>query len=141
MPHIVITYTPNLETKTDFGVLCRSLAVAMLSVNNHHQVDGKPIFPLGGTRVFAVPSAHYAVADGNPPPGKEFGFVYIYLRMAKGRPPEVLQGVGDIVGAAVKSHFALLLEQHLVGVTFQIDEGHEVFDLKYSSLHPYFTKP
>jgi 5-carboxymethyl-2-hydroxymuconate isomerase len=26
MPHCVILYTPNLEPKTDVGVLCRALA-------------------------------------------------------------------------------------------------------------------
>jgi 5-carboxymethyl-2-hydroxymuconate isomerase len=139
MPHIVITYTPNLESKSNFSLLCRSLADAMLSVNEHHQEAGKPIFPIGGTRVFAVPAAHFAVADGPPPPDKEFGFVYIYLRMAKGRTPVVHRAVGEAVGNAVRAHFAPLIAQHLVGITFQIDEGHEVFDLKYSSLHPHFS--
>ncbi len=139
MPHIVIHYTPNLESKTDMSGLCRSLADAMLSVPFDPQADGKPVFPIGGTRVFAVPAAHYAVADGKPPADKEFGFVYINLRMAKGRSAAVHALVGETVGAAVKHHFAPLLEAHLVGVTFQIDEGHEVFDLKYSSLHPYFA--
>jgi 5-carboxymethyl-2-hydroxymuconate isomerase len=139
MPHIVITYTPNLESKSDFSVLCRSLADAMLSVNEHHQESGKPIFQVGGTRVFALPAAHFAVADGQAPTGKEFGFVYVYMRMAKGRTSQVHDAVGLAVGEALKAHFAPLIARHLVGITFQIDEGHEVFDLKYSSLHPYFN--
>jgi 5-carboxymethyl-2-hydroxymuconate isomerase len=134
MPHIVIHYTPNLEKKTDLSLLCRSLADAMLSVYD----DGKPVFPAGGTRVFAHAAAHFAVAQGEPPPGKEFGFVYVSLRMAKGRAAQVHETVGAAVSEAIKRHFAPLIEKHLVGVTFQIDEGHEVFDLKYSSLHPYF---
>jgi 5-carboxymethyl-2-hydroxymuconate isomerase len=142
MPHIVIHYTPNLELKTDMSALCRSLADAMLNlpveVLSDPSSGGKPIFPVGGTRVFAVPAAHYAVADGKPPADKEYGFVYINLRMAKGRSAAVHTLVGETVAAAVKRHFAPLLAAHLVGVTFQIDEGHEVFDLKYSSLHPYF---
>jgi 5-carboxymethyl-2-hydroxymuconate isomerase len=134
MPHIVIHYTPNLETHTNISILCRSLADAMLSVHD----EGKAVFPMGGTRVFAHCATHFAVAQGEPPAGKEYGFVYISLRMAKGRSPVVHQAVGATVSDAVKRHFAPLLEKHLVGVTFQIDEGHEVFDLKYSSLHPYF---
>ena len=31
MPHLVILYTPNLETKTDMTVLCRALADTMLA--------------------------------------------------------------------------------------------------------------
>jgi 5-carboxymethyl-2-hydroxymuconate isomerase len=136
MPHIVIHYTPNLESQSNMGTLCRSLADAMLSV----QDEGKPVFPIGGTRVFAHPAAHFAVAQGTPPSGKQFGFVYVSLRMAKGRSAQVHEAVGAAVSQAIKQHFAALLEKHLVGVTFQIDEGHEVFDLKYSSLHPYFQK-
>jgi 5-carboxymethyl-2-hydroxymuconate isomerase len=136
MPHIVIHYTPNLELQTDMSRLCRSLADAMLSVTD----DGKPVFPIGGTRVFAHAATHFAVAQGAPPLDKEFGFVYVSLRMAKGRSAQIHQDVGAAVGDAVKRHFAPLLEKHLVGVTFQIDEGHEVFDLKYSSLHPYFQE-
>jgi 5-carboxymethyl-2-hydroxymuconate isomerase len=134
MPHIVIHYTPNLETQTEMTSLCRALADAMLSVHD----EGKPVFPTGGTRVFAHPAAHFAVAQGEPPQGKEFGFVYVSLRMAKGRTAQVHEAVGTAVSSAIKKHFAPLIEKHLVGVTFQIDVGHEVFDLKYSSLHPYF---
>jgi 5-carboxymethyl-2-hydroxymuconate isomerase len=134
MPHIVIHYTPNLENQTDMSALCRSLADAMLSVRD----DDKPVFPVGGTRVFAHAAAHFAVAQGTPPKGKEFGFVYVSLRMAKGRSAQVHEAVGSSVSDAIKKHFAPLIEKHLVGVTFQIDEGLEVFDLKYSSLHPYF---
>ncbi len=100
---------------------------------------GQPVYPVGGARVFAVKADHFAVADSLPPPSKEYGFVYLNLRMAKGRTASVHQRAGEIVSVVVKEHFAPLIAAHLVGITFQIDEGHEVFDLKYSSLHPHFS--
>ena len=61
MPHVVILYTGNLEPHVDMGSLCRKLADTMLAV---HAEDGAQVFPTGGTRVFAYPAPHHAVADG-----------------------------------------------------------------------------
>ena len=47
---------------------------------------------------------------------------------------------GQAVTDAAKVHFAPVLAKRLVGLTLQIDEGHEVFDGKHSTLHPLFNK-
>jgi 5-carboxymethyl-2-hydroxymuconate isomerase len=61
--------------------------------------------------------------------------------MAKGRSAKVHADVGRALEATVKAHFAQLLAHRHIGITLQIDEGHEVFDAKNSSLHPLFLKP
>jgi 5-carboxymethyl-2-hydroxymuconate isomerase len=142
MPHLVILYTPNLERKTDMTALCRSLADVMLAVRDE---NGRQVFPNGGTRVLAYPAAHYAVADGGAA-GKaaggsgEYAFVYMNLRMAKGRSAATHKAAGEAVSAAAQAHFATLLAAEHIGITMQLDEGHEVFDAKHSSLHPLFNK-
>ncbi len=150
MPHLVILYTPNLDKSEsgaaqgglDMTALCRALADVMLAQRDE---AGAAVFPPGGTRVLAYPAAHYALADGGAA-GRaaggsgEYGFVYMNLRMARGRSTAVHQGIGRALEACVKSHFAPLFEKQHVGVTLQIDEGHEVFDAKNSSLHPLFAK-
>ncbi len=78
MPHLVILYTPNIEAETDMSALCRTLADTMLKQRDE---AGKPVFPIGGTRVLAYPAAHYAVADGKA----DYAFVYLNIRMAAGR--------------------------------------------------------
>jgi 5-carboxymethyl-2-hydroxymuconate isomerase len=132
MPHLVILYTRNLEPRTDMTALCRALADTMLSVKDE---AGRQVFPTGGTRVLAYPAAHHAVADGSG----DFGFVYLNLRMGRGRSPAVKQRAGELLAARVREHFDPLLADHKVGVTLQIDEGAEVFDFKHSSLHPLFN--
>jgi 5-carboxymethyl-2-hydroxymuconate isomerase len=127
-------YTPNLEAETDLTALCRSLADAMLSVRDE---AGAQVFPTGGTRVLAYPAAHFAVADGSG----DFAFCYFNLRMARGRSAAVHQAVGDTVTAAARAHLAPLLARRPVGLTLQVDEGHEVFDAKFGNLHPLFSKP
>jgi 3,4-dihydroxyphenylacetate 2,3-dioxygenase len=58
----------------------------------------------------------------------------------RGRSAATLQAVGQALGTAVKAHFAPALAQHALGLTLQIDEGHEVFDAKLGNLHAVFGK-
>jgi 5-carboxymethyl-2-hydroxymuconate isomerase len=142
MPHLVIYYTPNLDAQMDMTALCRGMADAMLAVRDE---NGQQVFPTGGTRVLAYPTAHYAVADGGAA-GKaaggsgDYAFVYMNLRMGKGRSDATKKIAGHALSAAAQAHFSQLLATQHMGVTVQIDEGQEVFDAKHSSLHPLFAK-
>jgi len=133
MPHLVILYTRNLDTETDMSVLCRSLADAMLSVRDEQDVQ---VFPTGGVRVLAYPAAHSAVADGK----HDYAFVYLNLRMGRGRSATLKQTAGDKLVAVAKAHFAAQFANRYIGVTLQIDEGQELFDAKHSTIHPLFKK-
>jgi 5-carboxymethyl-2-hydroxymuconate isomerase len=133
MPHLVILYTANLDRETDMSALCRTMADTMLAQRDE---TGKQVFPTGGVRVLAYPAAHSAVADGKG----DYGFVYLNLRIARGRSAALQKQMGDALTAAVGAHFAALLAQKPLGITLQIDEGHEVFDGKHSTLHPLFNK-
>lgn len=147
MPHLVILYTPNLdkpasEGGTDMGALCRELCNAMLAVRD--EAD-KQVFPTGGTRVLAYPAAHSAISDGGTAGiaaglGGDYAFVYMNVRMAQGRSAVTHQRVGEALQAVVKAHFAVQLATRAIGITVQVDEGHEVFDAKTSSLHPLFNR-
>lgn len=147
MPHLVILYTPNLDKPAaqggvDMTGLCRALADTMLTVRDEQD---RPVFPTGGTRVLAYPAAHCAVSDGGAAGiaaglGGDYAFVYMNLRMAKGRSAVVHQRVGEALNACVRERFAEQLAKRPIGITVQVDEGHEVFDAKNSSLHPLFNK-
>ena len=145
MPHLVILYTPDLEAGNDglaMTALCRALADTLLAQRDE---AGAPVFPPGGVRVLAYPAAHFAVADGGAAgiaagSSGDYGFIYLKLRMARGRSGEVQQAVGQALQACVQGFAAPLLASRHVGITLQIDEGAEVFDAKLSSLHPLFKK-
>ena len=133
MPHLVILYTPQLDAETDMPALCRTLADTMIGVKDEKQ---QPVFPVGGVRVLAYPAAHSAVADSQ----RDYAFVYLNLRMARGRSEAARKNAGDALAAAVRVHFAPVLAERPVGITLQIDEGAEVFDAKLGNLHPLFNK-
>jgi 5-carboxymethyl-2-hydroxymuconate isomerase len=133
MPHLVLLYTPNLETELDMSGLCRNLADAMVTVRDE---AGAQVFPTGGTRVLAYPAAHFAVADGSG----DFGFCWLNLRMGRGRSEATQQAAGQAVLEAARARFAPVLERRRVGLTLQVDVGAEVFDAKFGNLHPLFNK-
>ena len=134
MPHLVILYTPNLEHETDMTALCRRLADVMLAQRDE---AGQPVFPTGGTRVLAYPAAHYAVADGQA----DYAFVYLNLRMAKGRSDAIKKIAGNALLAGAKAHFDPVFPARHLGLSLQIDESPgQVYDGKHSNLHPLFKK-
>lgn len=147
MPHLVILYSGNLDRPadaggTDMATLCRTLCDALLTVRDEHD---RQVFPTGGTRVLAFPAAHWAIADGGAAGeaagrGGDYAFVYLNLRMAKGRSAAVHQRTGQTIETVAKAHFAAHLAGRAIGITVQVDEGHEVFDAKNSSIHPLFQR-
>ncbi len=135
MPHLVILYSGNLEADADMSAFCRKAADAMLAVRDE---AGRQVFPTGGTRVLAYPSAHHAVADGS----RDFAFVYLNLRMGRGRSAATQQQAGDAILACAKQHFDPLMASRYIGITVQVDESPgQVYDGKHSNIHPLFTPP
>jgi len=150
MPHLVILYTAQLDAEVHMTALCRQMADAMLTVKDE---EGKPVFPTGGTRVLAYPAPHYAVADGgaaglaaaqfdaNPHGGSgDYAFVYLNVRMGRGRSEATQQRAGQTLLEVAKAFFAPVMDQRHIGITLQLDVGPEVFDAKLSNIHPLFTK-
>jgi 5-carboxymethyl-2-hydroxymuconate isomerase len=133
MPHLVILYTHQLDVEADMGALCRHLADTMLTIKDE---AGQSVFPTGGTRVLAYPAAHSAVADGSG----DHAFCYLNLRMGRGRSDAVKQRVGAALAAATRNFFEPVLARRALGLTFQVDEGHEAFDAKIGNLHAVFAK-
>ena len=141
MPHLVILYTGQLDQETDMHALCRTLADTMLRVKDE---DEKQVFPTGGTRVLAYPAAHYAVADGGTAGqaaggSGDYAFVYLNLRMGRGRSETTQQRAGQALIDATREHFADVFAKRHIGITLQVDVGQEVFDAKHSNLHPLFN--
>lgn len=140
MPHLTLLFTPSVDRMVDMPALCQDLANAMRAQVDE---DEKPVFPIGGIRVLAFPAQYSAVADcgsaGRKAGGSgDYGFIYLNLRMGRGRTPATHKKVGDALTAVAKSAFDKALQNEHVGITLQIDEGPEVYDSKTSSLHPLF---
>jgi 5-carboxymethyl-2-hydroxymuconate isomerase len=78
--------------------------------------------------------------DNNPQGGSEdYAFVYLNVRMGKGRSEATQKRAGDTLVAVTQKHFADLFAKRHIGITLQIDVGPEVFDNKHSNIHPLFA--
>ena len=105
MPHLVILYTGQLDAEVNMTTLCRQMADAMLTVKDD---EDKQVFPTGGTRVLAYPAPHYAVADGGAA-GKaaggtgDYAFVYLNVRMGRGRTEATQQRAGQTLLEVAKA--------------------------------------
>src|SRR5512133_570891 len=132
MPHLVILYTANLERETNVTALCRTLADTLLALRDE---SGGQLFPTGGTRVYAYPAHHYAVADSE----RDYAFMYLQLRMAPGRPDAIRKEVGDALLASAKAHLGSLYDRRLLGLTLQIDDTPPAYDARHNNIHPLFT--
>ena len=149
MPQIIIHYTGQLDRETDMGKLCRTLADTMLTILDD---EGKQVFPTGGVRVMAYPAPHYAVADGgeagrranlfpeHPGGCGDYAFVYLNVRMGRGRSASAQQRAGEALTRATHAHFQDVFARRHIGITLQIDVGQEVYDNKHSNIHPLFNK-
>jgi 5-carboxymethyl-2-hydroxymuconate isomerase len=139
MPHLVVVYTPNIET--DFDVLCRTLCDTLVGMRDD---SGKPVYPPGGTRVMAFPAAHYAVADGSG----EYAFMYLNIRIFGNRPAEITKKTGDAVLEAAKSLLKPVIDTLPIGITLQIDETpmdipgelRMSYEDRHNTLHSLFRK-
>jgi 5-carboxymethyl-2-hydroxymuconate isomerase len=143
MPHLVMLYSGNLDRHIDTPALCRALADAMLAVKDE---AGAQVFPFGGTRVLAYPAPHYAIGDGGAAGlaaggSGEYAFMYLNLRMARGRSDATKTKAGNAVLTAAKAFLLPVFATEHIGLTVQVDEGAEVFDGKHSTLHPLFAPP
>lgn len=140
MPHLVLLYSANIETQTDISALCRTLCDTMLAQGD---TTGKQLFPIGGTRVFAYPAPHYAIADGGAAARAagdtgDYAFVYLRLRMSSGRDPSLVQATGDALLEKVKAHFASLFDTNKMGITLHIDEQMPSYEGKFNNLNALF---
>jgi len=133
MPHVVVQYTANLDPEARIGALCKTLAEIIVAQRDG---AGARVFPIGGTRVLAYPTPHFAVADG----AADRAFVYLNVRMAAGRTEALKRRIGDALLARAKQHFDPLIAQRHIGITLQIDEAPgQVYDGKLGNLHPLFN--
>lgn len=124
MPHLTLEYTTNLEAEGRIDLLCQALAATMAELRHD---DGKPVFPLAGTRVLAYPAAAHAV--GGQHEGR--GFVYARLRITPGRDAETLKRSGDAILKSVSDHFASVNVSFPYAVTFHMDEVTPAYEGRY----------
>lgn len=96
MPHLVIEYSADLESKADMPAFLAAMRDAVL--------DAPGEFPLGGTRVRAYRADHHVVADGGA-----HDFMHLTFRIGAGRDLSARRAAAEAIYAAAESYLKPLI--------------------------------
>src|SRR4051795_1288017 len=84
MPHVIVEYSANLESKVRIDALLQVL---------HETVEHSGVAELAGIRTRAARREHFRVADNDP----ANAFVAIYIRVAQGRTLDTRKKLANLV--------------------------------------------
>lgn len=126
MPHQIIEYSANLESRMDIRDLLDGMHRAAA------ETDG---LPLGGLRTRAARRDQYRIADKNP----DHAFVHVILKLGHGRTQEVRQAFGDKLFPALCDLLAPISAASPIAISFEIEEIHPELTWKKSNIRQYMA--
>ncbi|MCC8374984.1 MULTISPECIES: 5-carboxymethyl-2-hydroxymuconate Delta-isomerase [Photorhabdus] len=127
MPHFYAECTENIREQANLPEL-------FVKVNQALADTG--IFPLGGIRSRAIWLDTWQMADGQ----HDYAFVHMTLKIGAGRSLESRQQVGEILFTLIKQHFASLMAQRYLALSFTMEELDPVLNYKQNNVHALFRK-
>ncbi len=107
MPHIIVDYSANMESRVDMAGLCEALRVAAVETG---------VFPMPGVRVRALRADHVAIADGRD----VHGYVDISVRLRGGRPDDVKAAATQHVFQAAQAWLAPAMAVHSIALSLEM---------------------
>lgn len=127
MPHQIIEYSANLESRIDLRELVERLHEAALAI---------PGLPLGGLRTRAARRDAYAIADRHP----DNAFVHLILKLGAGRPLDRRRAFGEALFAALCAILEPVSSTSPLAISFEIQEIHPELTWKKNNLRDYIAK-
>ena len=127
MPHQIIEYSANLESRLDIQSLVDGMHEAAMGI------DG---LPLGGLRTRAARRDIYQVADQQP----DNAFVHMILKLGHGRPEEKRQAFGEALFATLCELLEPVSSTSPLAISFEVQEIHPTLTWKKNNLREYMAK-
>jgi len=127
MPHQIIEYSANLESRVDIQNLVDGLH------DNAMGIDG---LPLGGLRTRAVRRENYQVADQHP----DNAFVHMILKLGHGRDEATKKAFGEAIFNALCELLEPVSSTSPLAISFEIQEIDAVLTWKKNNLRDYMAK-
>lgn len=124
MPHLVVEYSANIETRLDMAAFCAALKDAAAATG---------VFPPAGIRVRAYAASHVVIADGDP----RHGFIDITVRLAAGRTDAAKTKATDAVFEAAQRFTADLMASAPFMLSLELREIDPGYSRKASSIRDY----
>ena len=125
MPHFIAECTDNIREQADLPGLFAKVNEALAATG---------IFPIGGIRSRAHWLDTWQMADGK----QDYAFVHMTLKIGAGRSLESREAVGEMLFALIKAHFAELMADRYLALSFELDELHPTLNYKQNNVHALF---
>ncbi|MCM7590706.1 5-carboxymethyl-2-hydroxymuconate Delta-isomerase [Enterobacter chuandaensis] len=125
MPHFIAECTDNIREQADLPGLFAKVNEALAATG---------IFPIGGIRSRAHWLDTWQMADGR----HDYAFVHMTLKIGAGRSLESREAVGEMLFALIKAHFAELMAERYLALSFELDELHPTLNYKQNNVHALF---
>lgn len=125
MPHFIAECTDNIREQADLPGLFAKVNEALAATG---------IFPIGGIRSRAHWLDTWQMADGR----HDYAFVHMTLKIGAGRNLESREAVGEMLFALIKAHFAELMADRYLALSFELDELHPTLNYKQNNVHALF---
>ena len=125
MPHFIAECTDNIREQADLPGLFAKVNEALAATG---------IFPLGGIRSRAHWLDTWQMADGK----HDYAFVHMTLKIGAGRSLESREAVGEMLFALIQTHFAALMAERYLALSFELDELHPTLNYKQNNVHALF---
>ncbi len=122
MPHFTIEYSANLDARVDMGAVVELVRKAAVETG---------IFPLGGIRVRAIRSEHYAIADGSA----HLGFLDMVLRLGEGRDLAARKKAGEHIFRALSDHLDPVFAAGKFALSFDMQINDKETSWKRNNIH------
>ncbi len=107
MPHILIDYSANMDTRVDIAALCDALRKTAIETG---------VFPLAGVRVRALRVDHVSIADGNP----DHGYIDISIRLREGRDLETRKMATQAIFATAEDFLRPAMTEHSIALSAEM---------------------
>jgi 5-carboxymethyl-2-hydroxymuconate isomerase len=129
MPNVVVEYSANIAADADIPGLCGAIARTIIASG---------LVPTAGIRVRAYSCDDYVIADGK----REYAFVSLTARLARGRPEEDVRRCFDAVFRAVKAHLEPVDKKWLLALSMDVEAHGDRIAYKQNRIHELFgTQP
>lgn len=126
MPHFYAECTDNIRQQAQLPEL-------FAKVNQHLASTG--IFPLAGIRSRAIWLDTWQMADG----AHDYAFVHMTLKIGHGRSQEDKRQVAESLFALIKQHFASLMAERYLALSFEMVELDAELNFKQNNVHALFN--
>ncbi|MEG5636369.1 5-carboxymethyl-2-hydroxymuconate Delta-isomerase [Enterobacter bugandensis] len=125
MPHFIAECTDNIRQQADLPGLFAKVNEALAATG---------IFPIGGIRSRAHWLDTWQMADGK----HDYAFVHMTLKIGAGRSLESREEVGEMLFALIKTHFAALMAERYLALSFAMEELDATLNYKQNNVHALF---